>query len=31
MAVWEKVHDELHGKRGLSAKPALLEFSAAVF
>jgi pimeloyl-ACP methyl ester carboxylesterase len=27
MAVWEKVYDELHGKRGLSAKPALLGIS----
>jgi hypothetical protein len=27
MATWEKVYDELHGKRGLSAKPALLGIS----
>lgn len=27
MAVWEKVYEELHGKRGLSAKPALLGIS----
>jgi len=27
MAVWEKLYDELHGKRGLSAKPALLGIS----
>ena len=27
MGVWEKVYDELHGKRGLAAKPALLGIS----
>jgi pimeloyl-ACP methyl ester carboxylesterase len=27
MAVWEKVYDELHGKRGLAARPALLGIS----
>lgn len=27
MTVWEKLYDELHGKRGLSAKPALLGIS----
>ncbi len=27
MAVWEKVYEELHGKRGLSARPALLGIS----
>lgn len=27
MAVWEKLYSELHGKRGLSAKPALLGIS----
>jgi hypothetical protein len=27
MAVWEKLYTELHGKRGLSAKPALLGIS----
>lgn len=27
MEVWDKVYDELHGKRGLSAKPALLGIS----
>ena len=27
MAVWEKVYAELHGKRGLSARPALLGIS----
>jgi pimeloyl-ACP methyl ester carboxylesterase len=27
MAVWEKLYEELHGKRGLSAKPALLGIS----
>ena len=27
MAVWEKVYDELHGNRGLAAKPALLGIS----
>ena len=27
MAVWEKVYDELHGKRGLSPRPALLGIS----
>lgn len=27
MAIWEKVYEELHGKRGLSAKPALLGIS----
>jgi len=27
MAVWEKVYDELHGKRGLSARPTLLGIS----
>lgn len=27
MATWEKVYDELHGKRGLAAKPALLGIS----
>ena len=27
MAIWEKVYDELHGKRGLSAKPALIGIS----
>ena len=27
MAVWEKVYEELHGKRALSARPALLGIS----
>jgi hypothetical protein len=27
MAVWEKVYEELHGKRGLAARPALLGIS----
>jgi pimeloyl-ACP methyl ester carboxylesterase len=27
MAVWEKVYEELHGRRGLSARPALLGIS----
>ena len=27
MAVWEKVYEELHGKRGFSARPALLGIS----
>ena len=27
MEVWEKVYEEMHGKRGLSAKPALLGIS----
>ena len=27
MAVWEKVYEELHGNRGLSARPALLGIS----
>lgn len=27
MAIWEKVYDELHGKRALSARPALLGIS----
>jgi pimeloyl-ACP methyl ester carboxylesterase len=27
MATWEKVYDELHGKRGLAARPALLGIS----
>lgn len=27
MAVWEKAYDELHGKRGLAARPALLGIS----
>lgn len=27
MAVWEKVYDELHGKRGLSARPVMLGIS----
>ena len=27
MAVWEKVYDELHGKRGLAPRPALLGIS----
>jgi pimeloyl-ACP methyl ester carboxylesterase len=27
MEVWEKVYQEMHGKRGLSAKPALLGIS----
>lgn len=27
MAVWEKVYEELHGRRGLAARPALLGIS----
>lgn len=27
MAVWEKVYDEMHGKRGLAPRPALLGIS----
>ncbi len=27
MAIWEKTYDELHGKRGLAARPALLGIS----
>ena len=27
MAVWEKAYEELHGKRGLAPRPALLGIS----